>query len=422
MDLATNCAILSKRSSPPRPFHRHGQPDFCRSTVSIARTLVLAAPAPDPSEKLDMSTLPVYRQFIVASVTAATAACTASAQSITNLGVIEPGASLSRAVGVSSDGTYVAGYSGGGPAGQRAFRWSATGGFELFGQPNSTTPYGISGDGSTVVGQGDSYPTSGGAFRWSSGAIQIIGGSGWVATAANSDASVIVGATGSGNRQAVRWVNGSQQTLGSLAPGASSTALAVTSDGLTVVGEAATSFAGGQVAFRWTGGGMQSLGTLAGGNASWATGISGDGAAIVGASTATEGLRAFLWTAAGGMESLGVMAIGSYSSATAISADGRVVVGFGGLADGTQSAFIHHDSFGMMSLMDYLTNRGVNMSGWEVLGKATGVSGDGRYVVGNGIFNGSERAFIADIGVIPAPGAAPVLAIAGLAVRGRRRR
>ena len=360
---------------------------------------------------------------LVLAVLSAAVATSAHAQSITNLGVGALDHDLSRAVGVSADGRFVTGISAGSSSSTRAYRWSADGGFEFFGAPNSTTPYGISGDGSTVVGQGDSYPTSGGAFRWSSGAIQIIGGSGWFATAANSDASVIVGASGSGNRQAVRWVNGSQQTLGSLAPGASSTALAVSSDGLTVVGEAATSFAGGQVAFRWNSvGGMQSLGTLFGGSASSATGISGDGSVIVGSSTAAEGLRAFLWTAVGGMESLGVMAVGSYSSATAISADGRVVVGFGGLADGTQSAFVHHDSIGMMSLMDYLTNRGVNMSGWDVLGKATGVSADGRYVVGNGIFNGAERAFIADIGVIPAPAAAPLLALAGLATRGRRRR
>ena len=367
-----------------------------------------------------MSTLPVYRHFVLASVTALVAACPASAQSITNLGVIEPGASLSRAVGVSSDGTCVAGYSGGGPAGQRAFRWSATDGFELFGQPNSTTPYGISGDGSTVVGQGDSYPTSAGAFRWSSGAIQIIGGSGWFATAANADASVIVGAGGSYGRYAVRWVNGTQQFLGYLAPGGGSTAWGVSSDGSTIVGEAGSP--DGSRAFRWRSvGGMASIGTLAGGNASWAYGVSGDGSAIVGASTATEGLRAFIWTEAGGMESLGVMAGGTYSSATAISTDGRLVVGFGGLADSTQAAFIHHDSLGMVSLMDYLIDSGVNMSGWDALSKATAVSADGRFVVGNGIFNGAERAFIADIGVIPAPGSIALLGIAGLTGSRRRR-
>jgi probable HAF family extracellular repeat protein len=358
---------------------------------------------------------------LVPAVLSAAVAASAHAQSITNLGVGAPDHDLSRAVGVSADGRFVTGFSAGSSSSLRAYRWSADGGFEFFGTPNSTTPYGISGDGSTVVGQGDWGGTSGGAFRWSSGAIQIIGGSGWFATAANSDASVIVGAGGSYGRDAVRWVNGTQQYLGSLSSGAGSTALAVSSDGSTVVGEAGTT--GGQVAFRWNSvGGMQSLGTLFGGSASSATGISGDGSVIVGSSTAAEGLRAFIWTAVGGMESLGVMAVGSYSSATAISADGRVVVGFGGLADGTQSAFVHHDSIGMMSLMDYLTNRGVNMSGWDVLGRATGVSADGRYVVGNGIFNGAERAFIADIGVIPSPAAAPLLALAGLTTRGRRRK
>jgi probable HAF family extracellular repeat protein len=365
----------------------------------------------------------VNMKTLVPAVLSVAVATSAHAQSITNLGVGAPDHDLSRAVGVSADGRFVTGISAGSSSSSRAYRWTAEGGFQFFGASNSTTPYGISGDGSTVVGQGDSYPTSGGAFQWSSGAIQIIGGSGWFATAANSDASVIVGAGGSYGRYAVRWVNGTQQYLGSLSSGASSTAWAVSSDGLTIAGEAATSFGGGQVAFRWRSvGGMESIGTLSGGNASSATGISGDGSVIVGASTATEGLRAFRWTVGGGMESLGVMAAGSYSSATAISADGRVVVGFGGLTDGTQSAFIHHGSFGMMNLMDYLTNSGVNMSGWDVLSKATGVSADGRYVVGNGIFNGAERAFIADIGVIPAPSAAPLLALAGLTARGRRRK
>jgi len=169
---------------------------------------------------------------VVLPLTAATASF---AQSITNLGVGSPDHDLSRAVGVSADGRFVTGISAGSSSSTRAYRWSADGGFEFFGAPNSTTPYGISGDGSTVVGQGDSYPTSGGAFRWSSGAIQIIGGSGWFATAANSDASVIVGAGGSYGRYAVRWVNGTQQYLGSLSSGAGSTALAVSSDGSTVV-------------------------------------------------------------------------------------------------------------------------------------------------------------------------------------------
>jgi len=358
---------------------------------------------------------------VAPALLSAAVAASAHAQSITNLGVGAPDHDLSRAVGVSADGRFVTGFSAGSSSSLRAYRWSADGGFEFFGAPNSTTPYGISGDGSTVVGQGDSYPTSGGAFRWSSGAIQIIGGSGWFATAANSDASVIVGAGGSYGRYAVRWVNGTQQYLGSLSSGASSTAWAVSSDGLTIVGEAATSFSGGQVAFRWRPvGGMESLGTLAGGNASWAYGVSGDGSAIVGASTATEGLRAFIWTAAGGMESLGVMEGGVFSSATSISSDGTLVVGFGGLADGSQGAFIHHDLLGMVYLKDYLIGRGVNMTGWEQLLKATGVSADGRFVVGNGIFNGAERAFIADIGVIPTPGVCVVLLASGLLNRRRR--
>lgn len=362
-----------------------------------------------------MSTLPVYLHFVLASVTALVAACSVSAQSITNLGVIEPGASLSRAVGVSSDGTYVAGYSGGGPAGQRAFRWSATGGFELFGQPNSTQPYGISGDGNTIVGQANGLP-----FAWRNGSMQgLYGGSGWFATASNSTGSVSVGAKGgySGNR-AVRWIDGASQSLDPYNNFGTTIAWCVSGDGQTIAGDAIASF--GEVAFRWNPtGGMQSLGTLVGGNASWSRGISGDGTTIVGMSSSTSGYRAFRWTSSFGMVDLGTMT-GGFSSATAVSGDGTITVGFGDIGT-TTGAFIHEDSIGMVYLREYLAGRGVDLTGWDQLLTATAISANGRFVVGNGIFNGTERAFIADVGVVPAPGSIALLGIAGLTGSRRRR-
>jgi probable HAF family extracellular repeat protein len=354
-------------------------------------------------------------RFIGHAIAASAVLCSvAFSQSITGIGIGAPGQYLSRAVGVSGNGQYVAGYTDS-ATGARAFRWSNSGGFEFFGSANSTTPYAISGDGSTIVGQGDGQTQSGAAFRWSGGAtIQTFSLSGSFATAVNSNGSVIVGASGTYGRVATRWINGAQQQLTGM-PFGISVATATSETGATIVGN------NSQGAFRWTEiGGASSLGTLAGGSYSQAYGVSADGATAVGVSDSNVGTFAFRWTVETGMQSLGLMAGGSFSSATAISADGQVVVGFGGLRDGSAGAFVHHDLLGMVSLSEYLVGRGVDLSGWTSLTRANAVSADGRFVVGNGIFNGQERAFIADLGVIPAPGALALLGLAGLA-RSRRR-
>ena len=352
------------------------------------------------------------RLAVTAIAASAVLSSVAAGQSITGIGIGAPGQYLSHAVGVSGNGQYVTGYTDS-ATGARAFRWSNSGGFEFFGSPNSTTPYGISGDGNTIVGQGDGQ-TPAAAFRWSGGtSIQSFSNNGSFATAVNSNGSVIVGASGSYGRVATRWINGVQQQLSGM-PFGDSVATATSETGATIVGN------NSQGAFLWNEiGGTSSLGTLPGGSYSQAYGISADGTTIVGVSNSSVSTFAFRWTAVSGMQSLGAMAGGIASSATAISADGRVVVGFGDIS-GTAGAFIHHDLTGMVCLQDYLAGIGVDMSGWSQLLRANAVSADGRFVVGNGIFNGQERAFIADLGVIPAPGALALLGLAGLA-RSRRR-
>jgi probable HAF family extracellular repeat protein len=358
-------------------------------------------------------------RFIGHAIAASAVLCSAAfSQSITGIGVGAPGQYLTRVVGVSGNGEFVAGYTGS-ATGVRAFRWSNSGGFEFFGSANSTTPYAISGDGNTIVGQGDGQ-TQAAAFRWSPGTqLSSVGSNGTFATAVNANGSVLVGGNNGTYGTATRWVNGSQQSLPGV-PFGGSHASAVSTDGSVIGGSYINST--GVRAFRWTeGGGFLDLGTL-GGNLSEAKGISGDGTIIVGSATSASGYFAFRWTAESGMQSLGLMAGGSFSSATAISADGQVTVGFGGigLPDGTTGAFVHHDLIGMVYLQDYLAGIGVDMTGWSQLLRANAVSADGRFVVGNGIFNGQERAFIADIGVIPAPGVALMFGFVGLS-RSRRR-
>src|SRR5688572_13401343 len=88
--------------------------------------------------------------------------------------------------------------------------------------------------------------------------------------------------------------------LGDLPGGTfSSRALAVSSDGSTVVGD--SNSASGVEAFRWTAaGGMVGLGDLPGDTfSSGARGVSSDGSVVVGGSRSASGNEAFRWTSAG---------------------------------------------------------------------------------------------------------------------------
>jgi hypothetical protein len=100
----------------------------------------------------------------------------------------------------------------------------------------------------------------------------------------------------------------------------------------------------------------------------------------------------------------------------AVSADGSIVVGKG---DGTESKpFIWDAINGMRSLSTVLTDLGLDLTGWD-LRTATGISADGSTIVGDGVNNGVDQAWIA---VIPEPGTGLLLmsGLLGLAAWGRR--
>ena len=80
-----------------------------------------------------------------------------------------------------------------------------------------------------------------------------------------------------------------------------------------------------------------------------ASGVSADGSVIVGGSTSASGWEAFLWTSGGGMQSLrdlliagGVTGLTDWSSlgATGVSADGRTIVGGGINPSGNHEGWI----------------------------------------------------------------------------------
>jgi len=290
----------------------------------------------------------------------------ASTYTFQGLGDLTGGSFLSYARAVSADGSVVVGGSSS-DSGTEAYRWTAGGGMVGLGFLNSAaTPisfaFGVSADGSVVAGGSflNNLSSETEVFRWTSG--------------------------------------GGMVGLGDL-PGGSfdSDAQAVSSDGLVVVGVGNS--ASGFEAFRWTSGGMVGLGDLSGGSFnSGASGVSADGSVVVGIGSSAFGDEAFRWTSAGGIVGLGHLPGGSGSSdARAISADGSVVVGQSVTASGDE-AFLWTAGKGMQNLRDVLIEGGATgLSDWT-LPRATGISADGKTIVGFGInSNGDQEAWIATI-------------------------
>ncbi|MGQ0627568.1 MAG: PEP-CTERM sorting domain-containing protein [Phycisphaerales bacterium] len=234
---------------------------------------------------------------------------------------------------------------------------------DLPGGPSISNALSVSGDGSVTVGYGTALSGSNGrrAFRHS-----VMGGL--------VDLGLITGH------------NGYSEARG------------VSGDGTIVVGISTTT-SGLARAFRWTSAmGMVSIGDLAGGeDFSEALAISSDGSTIVGNSVNEEGGVAFRWTSESGMVSIGDLPGGLVqASARAVNSDGSVIVGEGIATDDIfdSEAFIWDSTNGMRSIRSVLTGAGIDLTGWT-LSSATGVSGDGRRIVGNGINPmGQSEAFL----------------------------
>ncbi len=328
---------------------------------------------------------------------------------ITNLGVLN-GGNASYANAISADGSAVTGSSGS-SAGQRAFRWTAAGGMEnldvLAGFAVSSGGTALSVDGAVVTG---ASAASGGsisrAFRWTAATgmqnIGVLGtGSASGGTAISADGSVIVGfsyTNGFFGFTAIRWTAATgMQNLG-LEHGAN--ANAISADTSVVVGTDISND-GFLRAFRWTSiGGRQLLSLPIYADSSEGYVTSADGSVVAGyvadyLISDTFSAHAFRWSGLpgdGGMVDLGTLDGGNESYAYAISADGSVVVGTSGSSSGDR-AFLWASSLGMVDLNSFLLARGVNLTGWT-LKSARGISADGSAIVGEGTFNGADRAFL----------------------------
>lgn len=335
----------------------------------------------------------------------------AFAASIVGVGHLPGESSRSYAGAVSDDGSVVVGSSDS-SEGIQAFRWTSAGGMVgLGGLPGSSffysTASGVSSDGTVVVGNAYSSPGFV-AFRWTSseGMADLGGLAGGTGTSigriVSSNGAVVAGyAAGAAGTEGFRWTNeGGMVGIGDLEGGNYfSDAIGMSSDGEVLVG--ASDSAAGRQAFRWTRDtGIVGLGYLPGrDSASTATAVSADGSVVVGYSNGVSGSAAFRWTATGGMVLIGITnEAGSILIPTDTSADGSVSVGVAEAASGDQTAVIWADAGGTEQLIDVLIANGArDVAGWSLI-EASGISANGRWVVGYGVNpEGQYEGFLADL-------------------------
>ncbi len=333
--------------------------------------------------------------------------------------------SQSWAWSVSADGSTVVGWNQlTETSGYEAFRWTWSEGMRGLGKLPSEDPwsaaYGTSANGEVVVGMSRGASGYFQAYRWTAVDGMVVIGN-FSGDACSADGSVVVGTyfdgeLGESGGEVYRWTASEGQVgLGAVDGGRYSEGFDVSADGSVVVGGANSP--SGHEGFRWTADeGMVGLGALDHVHLSQAFGVSADGSVVVGQVSNEELIReAFRWTAEDGMVGLGALPGGDRSTARAVSADGSIVVG-GSRGGG---AFIWDAAHGMRPLTQVLTDLGLDMSDWYLF-RATGVSADGRTIVGYGAgSDGRLQGWIAYLPEPRAPESALLLALACLAIRRR---
>lgn len=330
---------------------------------------------------------------------------------VTEIGTIQGATGTSTANGISADGSTIVGSSSIPSGAIHAFAFDRTSGATTdLGTIGNSIGFSIANavdaNGGAIVGESTTPTGSLAAFLWTKpNGMTSLGFIGGAAPGAFSDAtgidaagneivgeSTTPGAGGLGPIHAFLY-NGAMNDLGTLgAATGSSVANGVSADGSTVVGESTfPEAAAGQFhAFRYpVGGAMQDLGTIGGVTVgdSVANAVNGDGSVVVGGSIAPGGqTHAFRWTAAGGMADLGFVTPAGSSVANALDGAGDIIVGNASLlTPSTTHAFRWTAATGMQDMNLALTNAGVSMTG-ITLSTATGVSGDGQFIVGQAIF------------------------------------
>lgn len=208
-----------------------------------------------------------------------------------------------------------------------------------------------------------------------------------------SDANRIVGTS---NASATLWnEQGHPHSLGGLNSSfTNSYGYDISSDGSRVVGKSWNEDFDFQALLWSEASGMVGLGLTdprPRGHYSEAVGISSDGSTVIGITTEIGYYAPFVWNESSALRVLdapdGFTWASSYDSYfdLDVSGDGSVIVGGGlyGSAAGP-SAFIYTSSGGVRLLSNYLESLGLDLAGWT-LTNASGISENGRYIVGSGV-------------------------------------
>jgi probable HAF family extracellular repeat protein len=339
--------------------------------------------------------------------------------------------------GLSGDGSTALGQADPvppGSAGTNAVAWRSTG-IQDFGRLGGfdACAFGSSHDGSVAVGYSDLSGPQSVPVRFAGGQItQLVPWpTGYIATSCSADASVIAG-LGQYGSGAWRWTESGTQSLAALAGFPRTQAFGVSANGQVIAGSSNVddgSLNPGRAVI-WTNGGapteLQMPATLS--HRTTARDISPDGSAIVGSGMDPFNLQhAVLWLNGAPMD-LGALPSSvpgekGMSRAHAVSANGAVVGGMSGHTGSTvgvihdPAAFLWTPQTGMVDLKQYLESQwSMNLTGWWLY-DVTGISDDGRVIVGNGRDpTGLGHPWVA---VIPAPGG--LLLMASLFACGRRR-
>jgi probable HAF family extracellular repeat protein len=334
------------------------------------------------------------------------------AEDKTSLIEIDPrGQALVGAVNASGSVVVGAFNSGGG------FYWMPTTGSIFLGGQQAL---GVSGDGTRIVGIAyDPTGVENAAFWLRGTEWQLLGSFANAvpcdkdlssATATSRDGSVIVGIAfnGCGPAHAFRWEEKAGMVdLGSLVSGRSTQAMGVSGDGRVVVG-GQDEVSGYRRGARWASGREELFTGPAGGVVGSTRAVNHDGSIVAGRQCRPDlasDQSAWIWTPNGGTECL--PAPGRMSSqlvviteANAMSDDGRVIGGRQGAAGSTdQDAVIWIDR-SPAYLKDFLRANGVPdaFATWINTGEITGVSPDGRILVGYGAPLGGYRGYMVILG------------------------
>jgi uncharacterized membrane protein len=261
------------------------------------------------------------------------------------------GDTFNESIGISADGTTIVTGRTGPDGNSNPAMWQEETGWVDLGHPAEGCVIGgswgdawaVSGDGSVVVGLSWYCPGAEG-FQWTkAGGIVGLGhpaNASSRATTISADGSTIVGFYEDpvqGFRRPVRWISGTTDLF--LGDGMAGEAIAVSSDGSQIAGQAADSTGNGRAFYYTATGGLVSLGVLSGNNTdqSVAVGVSDNGI-VIGASINTFSWTSqpFVWSSKMGLHRLQATLVRdgaiipsgvTLTNVLAISADGSTIVG-----------------------------------------------------------------------------------------------